>query len=94
MRIGKAHPFGSQLIQVFRGDLSPLRIVAQDVAIAEIIRENHDDIRTLRRGNGPLDWARSKRQEHQERERGLLEAESTLGHDGFDPGRRHGPSAR
>ena len=47
MSIGEAHTFFGQPIDVRRGDLSALRIVAAHIAIAEIISVDDDDVRLI-----------------------------------------------
>jgi len=46
VRVGETHPFGGEPVQV-DGRHPRFRIVAPDVAVAEIIRQNHEDVRPL-----------------------------------------------
>ena len=48
MRIGKPRAFPRKPVEVRRGNFR-VRVVATEVAIAEIIGEDDDDIRRLRR---------------------------------------------
>ena len=45
MRVGEAHPLRGELVEVRRGDLAARRIVGVDVAIAEVVGVEEDDVR-------------------------------------------------
>ncbi len=44
MRIGEAHALGRQAIEMRRGYLAAVGVVAMDIAVAEIIGEDDDDV--------------------------------------------------
>jgi hypothetical protein len=50
MSVGEAHPLRGEFVEVGRGDLAARRIIRADVAVAEVVGEDDEDIRLTRFG--------------------------------------------
>ena len=48
--VGEAHPFGGEFVQMRRRDLATGRVVGADVAVTEVVGEDHEDVRLTRLG--------------------------------------------
>ncbi len=44
MGIREAHPLAGELVKIRSGDFASFRIVAMNIAVPEIIREDDDDV--------------------------------------------------
>jgi hypothetical protein len=70
--VGERHPLGGQAIDVRRGDLAAVGVEGVDVAVAEVVGEEEDDVGAARAFGGcGADGERGEQQGGEEFKRGL-----------------------